>query len=610
MKTAELRELARLYSIQISYEDAAGKRREASRDSILAIVKRRVLPKAHFIEPVTVAWGRKKPVVRLHPAKKIESVEYELQLESGETFAGSAAVKDEAFRLPEALPYGYHTIRAGQHEAMIFAAPSRAPKPRGKTWGVFVPLYAAHTRRSWGAGDLGDLESYREWVDSLGGSVVATLPMLAAFRDEPSPYSPVSRLFWNEMYLDVTRLPEFRSDDVETGEVAALQRTQTVEYERIRDLKERVLSTCVERFEPDDNFAAFERRARDYAQFMTNVGQPLRLSRPPEKRPFMYHLYVQYRLAQQMREFKRLYLDFPLGVHPNGFDAHHYADHFAKGVCVGAPPDLFFTKGQNWGFPPFDPDAIRDHHHDYFRACVRHHMRHAGILRMDHVMGLHRLFWIPEGAEAKDGVYVRYPADELYAVLLIEASRTNTVIVGEDLGTVPVYVPRMMKRRGLRRMFVVQYDPSGTPPASSVASINTHDMPTFAAFWSGKDIDDRLDQDLLDASGARDERNKRDLMRQALTRFLTARGLLSSSAGNTFAVEEALLGFLSDSEAEVVLVNLEDLWLEAEPQNVPGVPERSWRRKLRYCLEDLQVDKRVLDVLRDVNDRRRKSNGQ
>jgi 4-alpha-glucanotransferase len=603
VKTAELRELARSYSIQVSYEDAAGKRREASRESILEIVKRRAAPKKHFVEPVSVAWGRKRPVVELRLPQTRDSIEYELILESGETSSGRAAVENNAFfTLPQSLPVGYHTIRVDGHEAMIFAAPSRAPKPRGKTWGIFAPLYAAHSRRSWGAGDLGDLQSYREWVESLGGSVVATLPMLAAMNDEPSPYSPSSRLFWNEMYLDVTRLPEFREDDVDAADIQRLQETKRVDYDAVRDLKERVLRRCAARFQKDADFDAFAEKARAYAEFMSDVD---------------YHLYVQYRLAQQMREFKRLYLDFPLGVNPNGFDVHQYGDHFAKRVSVGSPPDMFFTKGQNWGFPPFDPDAIREHHHDYFRACVRHHMQHAGILRMDHVMGLHRLFWIPEGAEAKDGVYVRYPADELYAVLLIEASRTNTVIVGEDLGTVPVYVPRAMKRRGLRRMYVVQYEikpegdePAGTPQPASVASINTHDMPTFAGFWDGKDIDDRVEQDLLDERGAAEERDKREQMRQALTSFLKARGLLSSSSGNTFAVLKALLDFLSESEAEVVLVNLEDLWLETEPQNVPGVPDRSWRQKLRYCLEDLQDDATITGVLRDVDERRRKSNGQ
>ena len=145
-----------------------------------------------------------------------------------------------------------------------------------------------------------------------------------------------------------------------------------------------------------------------------------------------------------------LYLDYPLGVNPNGYDAQKYSHVFAKGVSVGSPPDLFFTKGQNWGFAPFDPDAIREHHHDYFRAAISMHASHASVLRIDHVMGLHRLFWIPEGAEPKDGVYVRYPENELYAILCIESNRHRCAVVGEDLGTVPHYVPAMMKKHGLR----------------------------------------------------------------------------------------------------------------------------------------------------------------
>src|SRR5207253_8981248 len=217
------------------------------------------------------------------------------------------------------------------------------------------------------------------------------------------------------------------------------------------------------------------------------------------------HLYVQYRMRQQLRATPGLYLDFPLGVSAGGFDAHHYAAQFAKGASVGAPPDAFFTKGQNWGFPPLDPDAIREHRHAYFRACIRNHMEHAGILRIDHHMGLHRLFWIPAGGEPKDGVYVRYPDEELYAILTIESHRHNCVVLGEDLGTVPEYVPRAMRAHGVRRMYVVQYElkpegpaPAGRPPAESIASINTHDMPTFAGFWSAEDVDDRLEQELLD----------------------------------------------------------------------------------------------------------------
>jgi 4-alpha-glucanotransferase len=285
-------------------------------------------------------------------------------------------------------------------------------------------------------------------------------------------------------------------------------------------------------------------------------------------------------------------------------------------MSVGAPPDLFFTKGQNWGFPPLDPDAARARQHAYFRASIRNHVTHAGILRIDHHMGLHRLFWIPEGGEAKDGVYIRYPEDELYAILLIESNREKCVLVGEDLGTVPEYVPRMMNKHGIRRMYVVQYElkpegdaPAGNPPRESVASINTHDMPTFAGFWEAKDVDDRVEQGLLDERGAKKERATRQAMRERFTSFLKARGLLQDDADDRLPILDAILGFLSESEAEIVLVNLEDLWLEREPQNVPGVPDKSWRRRFRLDLDATRTDESVTRMLRHVQIRRRQGNG-
>ena len=236
------------------------------------------------------------------------------------------------------------------------------------------------------------------------------------------------------------------------------------------------------------------------------------------------------------------------------------------------------------------------------------------MLRIDHVMGLHRLFWIPEGMEPKDGVYVRYPEDELYAILTIEAHRANAVIVGEDLGTVPQYVPKMMDKHGVHRMYVVQYElkpqganPAGKPPKDSIASINTHDMPTFSGFWNGKDIDDRVDQDLLDESGAGEERTRRERTRRALVKFLRARGLLKGEASDTRTVLESLLRFLAASDAEIVLVNLEDLWLEEKPQNVPGIPDRSWRQRLRLSLQEMQNDATVMHALHAVDDARKKN---
>ncbi|HKR66789.1 MAG TPA: 4-alpha-glucanotransferase [Thermoanaerobaculia bacterium] len=564
----ELKERARRLGIETSYIDASGKRRPASKAALAAAVELRTRPALEH-DPVRVVWGNERIDV---------DGDWDLALEDGSWRAGRGAILDP-------LPHGYHLLRQHDRETLIIAAPRKAHAPREKSWGLFAPLYAAHTRGSWGAGDLGDLLSYASWIDHHGGSVVATLPMLASLDHEPSPYSPASRLFWNELYLDVTRLPEYRDEDADAGALAHLQQTTFVDYDAVRREKRRVLERCAERFAPDlefDRFASGE--AREYARFMGNE---------------RYHLYVQYRLAQQMREVANaarrlgtgLYLDFPLGVHPHGYDASRYGHVFAKNVSVGAPPDLFFTKGQNWGFAPFDPDAMRADRYDYFRKAVRHHVSHAGILRIDHVMGLHRLFWIPNGMDPKDGVYVRYPADELYAILTLESRRHACTVVGEDLGTVPPEVPRMMRKHGLRRMYVVQYEvkadaPLPEPPRESVGSVNTHDMPTFAGWWNGKDIDDRVAMGLLDEVGAHREREQRERMKKQ------------------FGSLEDVLLFLASSDAEIVLVNLEDLWGELEPQNVPGVPERSWRHKFRLGLEDAMADGSIRRVLTNVGARR------
>jgi 4-alpha-glucanotransferase len=613
MRTDALRELARHYSIETSYTDAAGKKQHATRDALVAAIEKRAgVPitraaaqkQERVLEPVIVLWGSDRTVDVNLPNG--ERVEWDLHLEDGSWRSGRTDVLGGTITLDDAVPHGYHTLMlyGGTYGALVIAAPVKAYAPRRKSWGLFAPLYAARTRRSWGAGDLGDLLAWSSWVDHHGGGIVATLPMLAAFDDEPSPYSPVSRLFWNEMYLDVTRLPEFQPGDADDGAIAHLQQTRDVDYPAVRREKQRVIARCAERFPGSAEFELFSEKAREYAEFRGDA---------------RYHLYAQFRMAQQMREVSNaarrlgagLYLDYPLGVNPGGFDAKRYAHVFAKGVSVGAPPDLFFTKGQNWGFPPFDPEAIREDRYQYYRDTIRHHVSHAGILRIDHVMGLHRLYWVPEGSDARDGVYVRYQADELYAILALESRRHGCVIVGEDLGTVPPEVPKMMNRHGLRRMYVVQYEvkpgdpPINTPPAQSIASINTHDMPTFAAFWGAKDVDDRVEQDLLDEKGAARERENREQTRRAVMQFLIDNGYLTSGpTENVQTILEALLAYLAASDAEMMLVNPEDLWKELVPQNVPGLPDKSWRHKFRMTLEDARNDGSIRRTLTNVSSRR------
>jgi 4-alpha-glucanotransferase len=280
----------------------------------------------------------------------------------------------------------------------------------------------------------------------------------------------------------------------------------------------------------------------------------------------------------QADEGALLYLDFPLGVNANGDDVRDFPDQFVRGVSVGAPPDSFFPEGQVWGFPPPHPENIRARQHEYFRACIANHMAHASMLRIDHVMGLHRLFWVPEGTKAKDGHYVHYPADELYAVLTIESHRHKCAIVGEDLGTVPDYVPPAMLKHGVRRMFVVQYElkdedpPMREPERMCVASINTHDMPPFAKFWA----------------------EAKESLKKRVVRFVDAK------SDAPLDVLEALLRWLGRSDAEIVLVNLEDLWLNTEPVNMPGSPEKSWTHVPKLGLDEVRVNEQVLRLLRTI----------
>jgi 4-alpha-glucanotransferase len=327
-----------------------------------------------------------------------------------------------------------------------------------------------------------------------------------------------------------------------------------------------------------------------------------------------YYLYAQWLAHQQLarvsenarRKGVKLYFDLPVGVHPFGYDVWRHRDIFARNAQAGAPPDAVFTTGQNWWSPPLHPEHIREHHYQYFIDYLRHHLRYADMLRIDHAMGLHRLFWIPRGLEASDGVYVRYRSEELYAILTLESHRHRSVIVGEDLGIVPSYVRPAMARHGFYRMYILYYELTddashtfGRVPRKAVASLNTHDMPPFAAFWEGTDIQEKKAMGILDEKSAQEERQSRRVTKAALEAGLRRINLLRKADTGTGAVLRACLAYLSQSPARTVLVNLEDLWQEKRSQNIPGTGEKypSWRRKARYRLEEFCRKKDVRDIL-------------
>jgi 4-alpha-glucanotransferase len=563
--------------------------------------------------------------------------------------------------LPWKLPPGYHALRVevpGRNgRATVVSAPARAWSPPGGSggWGVFLPLYALHSRRSQGSGDLTDLRALMDWVEGMGGDAVGTLPLLSSCSPEPfdpSPYSPCSRLAWNEFFLDVTRAPGFDacraarelfSSAAYRAEADRLRKSPLVDYRSGLALKRRVLEELSVRFfrggsgerEEFRRFLAENPSIGDYAAFR-GAWDAFRAPWPAwpalprdgflrqgdfDEEARRYHLFAQFALHRQLAELssgprKLLYLDFPLGTSYDGYDVWRHRGLFAPNASAGAPPDDFFTRGQDWGFPPLHPERTREDGHAYFRACLANQLRHAGTLRIDHVMGLHRFFWIPKGAGPAEGTYVRYPAEELYAVVCLESNRHRTRVVGEDLGTVPPYVRPAMARHGIRRMFVAQFGLSADPrkalgriPRASIACVNTHDMPPFASFWGALDIEDRTSLGTLDRAEAAREKTARKAVARALSEFFRVRGILPRTKGDpgAGAVLRACLAYLSASPAETVIAGLEDLWLEPDPQNTPGTwKERpNWVRKCRFAFETFRDLPEVIRALREIDRIRR-----
>ena len=547
---------------------------------------------------------------------------------------------------------GYHTLHVdtGRERlvTLVMSAPWRAPVVPRKRWGVFAPAYAIRTANDWGVGSFGDLGRLHAFIGERGGDVLATLPLFAAFLTEPfepSPYSPASRLFWNELHVDVEAAPELsRSDDArreleDDGLLAELRRLREldlVDHRAVMQVKRRVLEPLAAtlfagtRPRAFDDFIARDPRVRDYARFRAEVerrraawhGWAARerdgsLSGDPEDDPAgRYHLYVQWLAASQLDGLAasghRLCLDLPLGVDGASYDVWRERRSFATQSSAGAPPDAFFSAGQDWGFPPLHPDRIREDGYAYPRAYVAALARNASAIRVDHVMGLHRLYWVPHGAGAADGAYVRYHADEWYAMLSIEAHRTGSIVVGEDLGTVPGYVRKAMRSHGVHTSYVVPFEVSPgrrpalrEPPHGSVASLGTHDMPPWASLWSGSDIDFHVRLGILGEDEAKGRRRDREAVRAALVGALRERGLLGRGDADAEAVLRACLRFLARSEAAIVLPSLEDLWLEERTQNVPGTGREvpNWRGRFRYTLEELPARPEVVAALEDLADR-------
>jgi 4-alpha-glucanotransferase len=557
----------------------------------------------------------------------------------------------------------------------LIVVPHHAPRPRDvlgprRVFGIIANLYSVRAPHDYGVGDLTTLGELLEWAGELGAEFVGVNP-LHALRNrgsDISPYGPVSRLWRNPLYLDVEAIPEF-AESIEaksmTGwlttraELAELRASNRVEYARIMKLKRQLLEALHRTFASRHRDLDTE-RGRAYTAWLAEQSESLgifatwcalddhfardanevvpwqrwperyRDPRAPDVAAFReanreqvdFHRWLQFELDRQLGAAAArgksaglavgLYPDLAIGSARDGADSWMFRELFVEGASIGAPPDLYAPQGQNWGLPPLNPHRLRDDAYRYWIRLVRANLRHAGALRVDHVMGLFRQFWIPSGMTGEQGAYIRFPAADLLGILALEATRAGALVVGEDLGTVPPEVPPAMREWGLLSSDVLYFerdDEGGFKPADSydaeaLTTANTHDMATLTGWWEGTDIAIRRSVGLIgDDEKEAEARAERERERAALCERLAAEGIIPSSNAELSSVDlrAAVHELLCRTNAALVGFSLDDLAGERDPVNVPGVSADvypSWTRRMTPSLPQLRASRTAAAVLR------------
>ncbi len=550
-------------------------------------------------------------------------------------------------------------------------------------FGLTASLYTVRDEHDWGIGNVTSLRKLMEWGGELGADFVGVNPLHALFDrgSEISPYSPVSRLYCSPHYLDVTEIPELEYAPVAraliqepafAAALAALRASQVVEYERIAALERAVLeelhSVFVARHRGSDtsrgfNYAAYLEAEGDalldFATFMAldevqtaTLGQPawfrhwpdgLRSSKDRDVGEFRnshaelvdFHCWLQFELDRQLGEAAAdgraagmrigLYPDLAIGSSGGGSDAWAYPHLLLQDVSIGAPPDLLGPNGQDWGLPPIDPRRLAADGYSYWIQLLRGAFRHAGALRIDHVLGLFRQFWIPHGATAREGAYVRFPSEDLLGILALESHRNRALVVGEDLGTVPPEVPPALARWSILSSKVLYFErdhdgrfrPAASYDRYALATANTHDLVPLAGYFTGEELRLRaavtgMSPDDLSAQ----LEQRRETVRQLRDRLI-AEGVLSVDAAaadmpnpggrdaagaqdSDHAMRRAVHSFLRSTPSILVGIALDDIAGETQPVNMPGLDSTqfsSWTRRMQRTIRALRADPMAKSVV-------------
>jgi 4-alpha-glucanotransferase len=549
------------------------------------------------------------------------------------------------------------------------------PKLRdGRSWGLAVNLYALRSARNWGLGNFTDLAVLTRLVGRLGGDFVGLNPLHAIANEEPggiSPYFPLSRIYRNSLYLDVERIPEVRHSPVAAKIMASaglrkkierLRSSDLVAYEETATLQEKVLRAAFRHF-LDKHYEGITARGRSFRKYALKEGELLdkfalflalreymkkrngvsdwrqwpveyrepsgpavRAFRKRNERKVLFYKYVQWLIEEQLRAASKktgaegmaigYYQDIAVGSDGGGSDAWCHQRSVACGVGVGAPPDDFSPSGQNWGFPPLIPEKLREDGYELFIRTIRKNMEFGGALRIDHALGLFRLFWIPGGATPAEGAYVRYPTDDLLGIVALESVRNRTAVIAEDLGTIGEGVRESLRKFGLfsYRLFYFERnypDPSFLPPADypvrALCAVTTHDLPTLYGYWKGRDIEQRrLWGGFSDDSDWERHLGDRKRDKQLMLEALRAQGMLPPGtylkaedvAGMTPQLSLAVYRYLAMTPCKLLLVSLDDVLGTMDQQNLPGVSigYPNWKRKIPLTLDAILHDRRFVDL--------------
>ncbi len=720
---AALVRLAGVVGIETRYTDALGQTREASDETLLALISAFGLPSNPVKAAAELEERDRTPALGLAPAHLVHfeetrpklalrlparcrQIAWTCRLEGGEERGGKAAVNtgllDERFTmpLPAGLPPGYHrlALEAGGVTAQLdlIVAPARChlpPQlgPGARNWGLTCQLYGLRSARDWGMGDLTDLASISAAAGSCGAAVLGINPLHALFMAEPlhlSPYSPSSRTRLDYLYIDPAAVPGFAEDDGVQALIAgewfgatrwAARSAGLTDYGAVAACKKPVLEALWRRFQALDldgegaartglgaNFRRFQQREgrslRDFAIFETlhenycrerrgfswrNWPAAMRDPRSSEVAEFAtahrdrveFVQFLQWEADRQLAAAAAaghgaglsigLYRDLAVGADPNGAEAWADQELVAPRASIGAPPDRLSRAGQNWGLAPNNPLVLRRQGFEPFIACLRANMQHAGILRIDHVMSLNRLYWIPNGMAATDGCYVKYPFDDLLRLVALESCRHGCAVIGEDLGTVPPGFRETMRAANLLSYRIMIFErrhdggfatPAEYPPLVA-ASAATHDLATLAGFWLGRDISLRRRLGLYPETAAETaEEAERSRDRRLLLQALVVEGLLPSEDLGRYLSQDgeptyspdlgnAIQCFLARSRARLMLVQLEDVVGETEQANLPGTIDAhpNWRRRLSRTIENILDGSELRRTASIVEEARRRS---